>query len=84
MKRLLIYATTLLFIGCGSATDTAVNAESTEETIVMASAETYYVSPGDRINKLSEDTQLLITHNEGEEGSTIELLQGSAELIRQI
>lgn len=84
MKRLLIYATTLLFIGCGSATDSAESGESATETVVMNSSENYQVSPGDRINKLTEDTQLLITHNEGEEGSTIELLQGSAEIIRQI
>jgi len=84
MKRILLYATTLLFIGCGSATDSAGNGENTTETIAMSSAEIYQVYPGDHVNKLSPDTQLLITHNDGEEGSSIELLQGSAEIIRPI
>ena len=84
MKQLFIFATTLLFLGCGSGTDSADNAAGQEETVVMTSSETYQVNPGDHINKLTEDTQLVITHNQGEEGSSIELLQGSAEIVRRI
>jgi len=85
MKRLLIFATTLLFIGCGEGTtSSAVNNEAPTESIVMKSSETYQVFPGDKIKKLSEDVQLTITHNDGEEDSMVVLLQGDAELTRQL
>jgi len=81
MKRLLIFATTLLFIGCGGGTTSSTG---NTETIVMKSSETYQVFPGDQIKKLSEDVQLTITHNDGEEDSMVVLLQGDAELTRQL
>ena len=84
MKRLLIFTATLLLIGCGDGTTSSAGNNMTGETIVMKSSETYQVNPGDQIKKLSEDTQITIRHNEGEEGSLVELIQGDAELIRHL
>ncbi|MGB5965691.1 MAG: hypothetical protein WBG65_09175 [Sulfurimonadaceae bacterium] len=50
----------------------------------MSSSQIYQVYPGDLIKKSSEDTQLIITHNDGEDKSSVELLQGNADLIRHL
>ena len=88
MKRLLICATALVFIGCGSGSNSVSSVEGTEditeEVMEMSNSQVYQVYPGDIIKNLSEDTQLIITHNDSEDESSVELIQGRAELIRNL
>jgi len=92
MKRLFISATTLLLIGCGSGSGSNPVSSSSagtedilkEEGMEMSLLKTYEVYPGDTIKKLSEDVELIITHNNGEVQSHVELAEGKAKLIRRI
>ncbi|MEA3492115.1 MAG: hypothetical protein U9R27_09470 [Campylobacterota bacterium] len=52
------------------------------KTISMTTNEVYQVFPGDKIEKRSEGTRVKIAYFENKTASGVELIEGSAEIIR--
>jgi len=80
MKKTLLIITLFLLVGCGGSNSSS---SSTYFNIIpMQIGQVYVVNSGDQVQKSTEDTQIKIVHTEGESNSTVELIQGSANLIR--
>ena len=80
MKQILIFITSMIFlVGCGgdsgSSTPTA--------DVDMVTLETYTVYPGNKVIKNTDDTLVQITHVDGQDTSTILLVEGNATIIRR-
>ena len=80
MKKILLISALLLLVGCGGSNSSS--SSSYFNIIPMQSGQVYQVYSGDQVQKSSEDAQVKITHREGESNPTVELIQGSADLIR--
>jgi hypothetical protein len=74
-----ITLTTLFLTGCGG----GGGGESAGETVAMEPGRIYTVYPGDRLIKNSEDTVVKIVHTQGQETSSVELIEGQASIIRK-
>ena len=95
MKELLILISAILLIGCdtGSGSGSAPAApeapaapaepEMPQGIEKMKSGETYQVTHGDYIVKTTEEAQIRVTHKGGEANSSIELVQGEANIVRK-
>jgi len=72
----------LFLIGCGGGGGTSeeIVPQSTER---MAYGQLYAVTIGDQVVKTSEDAQIRVTHILNEVNSTIELIEGTANIIRK-
>ncbi|MEA3456072.1 MAG: hypothetical protein U9R26_06165 [Campylobacterota bacterium] len=86
MKEILILASVSLLIGCGGGGGTSVVSVTEDPlpsgTEAMVAGEIYAVTTGDRVVKISEDTQIKVTHIYDEINSTIELIEGEANIVR--
>jgi hypothetical protein len=79
MKHIVwITLSTLIFTGCGGG-----GGDGAGETVAMEPGQTYTVYPGDRLIKNSSDTIVKIVHTQGQETSSVELIEGQASIIRQ-
>ncbi len=74
----------LSLTACGSSGSSNENSGPPPSSNVdMEVSQSYSVFPGDSIIKDTEDSQLEITHIDGEKKSTVTLLSGSATIIRK-
>lgn len=74
---MMILAGALLLAGCGNDSKS-----SGVEKISMVQGEAVSVYPGDSIEPGSEDTEISIRHEVGEEVKSVTLIAGSADLLR--
>jgi len=97
MKSIIILASTLFLIGCGSSDSAsqvaplgttnsdAVASSPTETTksneVEMAYETTYSLKKGDKIVKTTDDAVVKITRKTQSDSSDVVLLQGSAKII---
>ena len=76
----------LFLIGCGGGggggggTSEEILPSNTEK---MVYGQLYAVTTGDQVVKTSEDAQIRVTHIIDEVNSTIELVEGTANIIRK-
>ena len=84
MKELLILVSVLFLIGCGGGggSTSIVKDPLPTGTEEMVAGQTYQVSPGDQVVKTFEDAQVRVVHVDGEINSTIELVEGEANIVR--
>ncbi len=79
-KILISLIFSIMLIGCGSSGESSSYSSYSGP---MDTATAYTMSPGDSIVKGSETTIVRITHDEGANISTVELVEGSATILRQ-
>lgn len=88
MGKILILASILFFAGCGGGGGSSGTAEHEEilpdGTEKMQAGVVYQVAHGDSIVKTSQETEIKITHKSGDENSTVELIEGEANLVRAL
>jgi uncharacterized lipoprotein YehR (DUF1307 family) len=78
-KILISLIFSIMIIGCGGSGD---NNSYSSYAGPMDTTTAYTMSPGDSIVKGSESTIVLITHDEGANISTVELVEGTATILR--
>ena len=89
MKQIFIFMTTaMLLVGCGSTGGSSSNSGSSTapepevpSDIVMVISQPYTVFPGDKIVKTVPDALVQIMHTDGQDESTVVLLEGNATII---
>jgi len=84
MKNLFKLIPIIFLIGCGGGggNSTPIEDEITKiYEITMEIYKPYIVTTGDKVVKKSPDAHIKITHTEGDINSTVELIEGSANLI---
>lgn len=76
--------TALLFIGCGDATDSTQQTPPAQSATVieMQLSTPYEVYTRDKVEKTSADAEIAITKPLEGDTTTVELLSGSAQIIR--
>ncbi len=80
MKNILLYSTlTIALIGCGGGSG---GGSGTYEG-PMSPQTKYTMYAGDSVEKASSSAIVQITHADGQNQSTIELVEGNATIIRQ-
>ncbi|MBA1420492.1 MAG: hypothetical protein FAF03_06450 [Epsilonproteobacteria bacterium] len=80
MKNILLYSTlTIALVGCGGGSG---GGSGTYEG-PMSPQTKYTMYAGDRVEKASSSAIVQITHVDGQNQSTIELVEGNATIIRQ-
>jgi len=79
-----IYSALLLLLlqGCGSSEDSSARAQQAVVVIEMEIDTNYTVYKGDKVVKTSSDAQISILKNAQDDTSTVALIQGSANIIR--
>jgi hypothetical protein len=85
MRNLLILGSVFFLIGCGGGGggDT-VQAEVLPTGVEkMVMGQLYAVAPGDQVVKTSADAEIRVTHFANEINSTIELIEGTANIVRK-
>jgi len=81
MKNILLYSTlTIALIGCGGGSGGGSSNSTYEGPMALQIQYTMY--PGDRVERASASTIVSITHVDGQDQSTIELVEGNATIIR--
>jgi hypothetical protein len=84
VKNIIIASSLLFLIGCGGGGGGGTSEEIVPQgTEKMAYGQLYTVTTGDQVVKTSEDTQIRVTHVIDEINSTIELVEGTANIIRK-
>ena len=74
---------TLLFVGCGDATESDYDSTPrTSNSIDMVINKSYSVSQGDHIENASSDAQVKVVKDIEGDATSVTLLAGSAQLIR--
>ncbi|RUM70806.1 MAG: hypothetical protein DSZ09_03880 [Sulfurovum sp.] len=74
MKHIFIFTVvSIMLVGCGS--------NDTPRDRVMEPSQEYSVSSGDKVIKTSEDAQIKVIHKDGENKSTVVLMEGNATII---
>jgi len=85
MRNLLKIIPILLLIGCGGGSSSSTIIDDTNPTeiyeISMELYKPYVVTTGDKVVKRTEDAHIKIIHIESESHSTVELIDGEANLI---
>jgi len=85
MKNLFILFISIFLIGCGGGDNSVIiiddNSSVDVYEISMELYKPYIVTVGDKVIKKTEDTQIKITHIENDINSTVELIDGDANLI---
>ena len=84
MKNIVILASTLFLIGCGSsdsASQVAPLGTTNSNEVEMAYETTYSLKKGDKIVKTTDDAVVKITRKTQSDSSDVVLLQGSAKII---
>jgi|GEM_PF-3128853 len=85
MRNLLKIIPILLLIGCGGGSSSSTIIDDTNPTeiyeISMELYKPYVVTTGDKVVKKTEDAHIKIIHIESERNSTVELIDGEANLI---
>jgi len=84
MRKYFIGLSVFLLIGCGGGSGSGSAPVETlpPGTEAMVTGELYEVTKGDMIVKVSEAAEVRITHKVGEINSTVELVQGKANIVR--
>jgi len=84
-KYLLIISISIFLIGCGGSHKRVVEEENNNSSdiyeISMELYKPYIVRVGDKVIKKTVNAQIKITHIENEINSTVELIEGDADLI---
>ena len=80
MKTIILSIALLLFIGCSSDESTPVQQSAT--IIEMQPEQSYTVTPGDRLEKTSDDAEVSITTNIQDNTTEVILISGTAQIIR--
>ena len=82
MKNIFLFTTvSLALIGCGGGGGNSTSNSTYEGPMKTETQYTMY--PGDSVQKDSENTTLRITHVDGKAESNIELISGTATIIRK-
>ncbi len=83
IKKYIIPVASVFFLtACGGGSSSSgTGTESSSITLVPNRSYTVY--PGDRLFKNAPDTIVKITHTDGSETSTVELVAGEATIIRK-
>jgi len=86
MKNLFIIFISIFLIGCGGGSNSTTVIEDNSSIvnvyeISMELYKPYIITTGDKIIKKTEDAQIKITHIENDINSTVELIDGEANLI---
>jgi uncharacterized lipoprotein YehR (DUF1307 family) len=82
MKNILLYSTlTIALVGCGGGSGGGSSYGSYEGP--MSPQTQYTMYEGDRVERSSASTIIKITHVDGQNQSTIELVEGNATIIRK-
>ncbi len=82
MKQIFVFITAVMVLsGCGSSGSSGGNKTSSDINMVIL--ESYTVYPGDQLIKVDEGTFVSIEHVDGQDRSTVVLVEGSAKIIRQ-
>ena len=87
MRQIFTFTTLIFFlVGCGgggssSSTSSSSSYKYTEDETMVVS-QSYIVYPGNKIIQTSPDTLIRIVHTDGEEQSTVTLVEGNATIIR--
>lgn len=82
MKNILLYsALTIALVGCGGGSGGSSNNSTYEGP--MSPQTPYTMYQGDRVERTSSSTVIQITHVDGQNQSTIELVEGNATIIRK-
>ena len=79
MKKTILLASALLFMGCGSSDSSIEGSES--KIVNMEYNKIYSVKKGDKIVKTTDDAIVKITKQTESETSDVELLEGKAQII---
>jgi len=79
MKNILLYGMTIVLVGCGGGSG---GSSSTYEG-PMSLNKKYTMHKGDHVEKSSSSAIVKITHVDGKNKSTIELVEGNATIIRK-
>jgi len=82
-KYILIISISIFLIGCGGSHTTIIEDDNSSDIyeIAMELYKPYIVTTGDKVIKKSDDAQIKITHIENDINSTVELIDGEADLI---
>ena len=79
MKQIFIFIPSILvLIGCGGGSSSGDSSPDVE----MELFQTYTVYSGNKVVKNTDTTQVKIVHINGQDTSTIELVEGNATIIR--
>lgn len=82
MKHLFVLLSSIILLsGCGGGSGSADSNSNYAGPMELGTV--YTVFTGDQVQKDSPNTTLSITHKDGENKSNIELVEGSATIIRQ-
>ena len=86
MKKLLILVSMLFLIGCGGSggSTSIVEDPLPAGTEKMVIGQIYQVSVGDQVVKTSEGAQIRVIHVNSEAASSVELIEGDANLVRKL
>lgn len=84
MKKILIFTTSMIFlVGCGGGSDSGSNSGSgSKKDVNMVISQPYTAYPGNKVIKHTTKTLVQIAHIDGEDTSTILLVEGNATIIR--
>lgn len=88
MKQIFIFIATALFlVGCGGGSSSSSSSGTTpnppSSDVIMVTSQPYTVFPGDQVVKAVPEAIVRISHIDGQDESTIVLLEGNATIIRQ-
>jgi hypothetical protein len=78
MKNILLYSITIVLVGCGGGS----GGSSSTYKGPMSLQKKYTMYEGDSVAKSSASAIVKITHVDGQNQSTIELVEGNATIIR--
>ena len=80
MKHIILYTASLfMIVACGES-DGGSNSTFSGQ---MAVSQTYTVFSGDSVIKSSENALIRIVHQDGEDKSTVELIEGNVTILRK-
>jgi len=82
MKYIYTLLLVALFTGCGGSSEDSSPQSSQSVVIEMQLNQDYTVYKGDTLVKTSDDAKVSITKNTQEDISTVVLLEGTANIIR--
>jgi len=84
MKNILLFSTlTIALVGCGGGSDGGAGGGSGSYEGPMSPQTKYTMYEGDRVERSSSSAIVQITHVDGQNQSTIELVEGNATIIRK-
>ena len=84
MKYIMIVIASIFLIGCGGTNESKKIRMETYESkkITMEIGKIYTVNEGDKLEKTSEDAEVIINKNAKTEITTVELTKGSTTITR--